>query len=357
MKMLISINVVGYQLIFFSIAWKFQFDKLYFPLARTSKTDNVSTDFAGGTNFIILSIVTLSMGITDNVHARNLVPSLLVIVWAIRLSGFLLFRIIMTDKDDRFDSMRHRFFKFLGFWILQMAVNLPVTILNSPMVSYSMHASQSSGFNAATDIIGVIFFAAGISIEAIADIQKVNLSYIDNFWSIHSINFGGTTKILIFSWIKVCGHGLDIPTTLVTYCSGLEFGWSAYLQQFKGSSSALLLKRYTLVLSALSSLPVPFPVWYTFAYTWSIDVCLWSFPPGSRQCKETISKISELGSIQRASKSNKYTIPYSTLNLYIDTDIPQTYVIPRSPDICILSWEGWRWGKKEEPWEELGECH
>ena len=40
--------------------------------------------------------------------------------WGARLSGFLLFRILKTGKDDRFDDMRDKFFSFLGFWVFQM---------------------------------------------------------------------------------------------------------------------------------------------------------------------------------------------------------------------------------------------
>jgi len=120
------------------------------------------------------------MGITDNVHARNIVASLFVVAWGIRLSGFLLFRILKTGKDDRFDEMRNHFFKFLGFWVFQMlwvwTVTMPVTILNSPNVSYGPYGGGSSKFGAATDIIGVIFWAVGFGIEAVADVQKVSSS-------------------------------------------------------------------------------------------------------------------------------------------------------------------------------------
>jgi len=119
------------------------------------------------------------MGTTDNIHpARNIIATLFVIVWGFRLSGFLLFRILKTGKDDRFDEMRHHFFRFLGFWILQIfwvwTVSLPATILNSPNVSYAPNGGGTSNFNCATDIIGVILFAIGFFVEAIADVQKVS---------------------------------------------------------------------------------------------------------------------------------------------------------------------------------------
>lgn len=95
---------IGYQLSFFAIAWTFKFDKV--------------TDFAGGTNFILLSIITLAF--SEHPDARQIIASVLLMVWGARLSGFLLFRILKTGKDDRFDDKRDKFFSFLGFWVAQM---------------------------------------------------------------------------------------------------------------------------------------------------------------------------------------------------------------------------------------------
>lgn len=94
---------IVYQLFFFSIAFSFKFDKL--------------TDFAGGTNFILLAIITLAFSGGRN-NAHNVVASLFIIIWGARLSGFLLFRILKTGKDSRFDDRRDKFFPFLGFWVL-----------------------------------------------------------------------------------------------------------------------------------------------------------------------------------------------------------------------------------------------
>ncbi|RMY45568.1 hypothetical protein D0865_09828 [Hortaea werneckii] len=147
---------VAYQLIGFAIAFTLKFDKL--------------TDFWGGSNFVILAIITLSMSGTTN--ARQIVATIFLIVWASRLAGFLLFRILKTGKDDRFDDKRGSFFKFLGFWVFQMfwvwTVSMPVTILNSPNV---LQYRQPS-FGEATDIIGIIFWVIAFFTEAISDVQK-----------------------------------------------------------------------------------------------------------------------------------------------------------------------------------------
>ncbi|KAG5984889.1 hypothetical protein E4U55_002644 [Claviceps digitariae] len=153
-----AIITVAYQLFFFSIAFTFKFDKL--------------TDLAGGSNFAVLAIITLAL--SGHHHARQLVASLFLIVWAVRLSGFLFFRILRTGSDDRFDDKRNNFFSFLGFWIFQMVwvwtVSLPVTVLNSPNVTqYAQH-----DFGTGRDIAGIVLFAIGFIMESVSDVQKYN---------------------------------------------------------------------------------------------------------------------------------------------------------------------------------------
>jgi len=148
---------VGYQLFFFAIAFTFKFDKL--------------TDFAGGTNFVVLAIITLAWSAARD-NARNIVVSLFIMVWGARLSGFLLFRILKTGKDDRFDDKRDNFFKFLGFWVFQMfwvwTVSLPVTLLNSPNITQYGQPNFGTG----RDIAGVILYSIGLFMESVSDIQK-----------------------------------------------------------------------------------------------------------------------------------------------------------------------------------------
>ncbi|KAL9085117.1 MAG: hypothetical protein Q9165_007761 [Trypethelium subeluteriae] len=128
---------IGFQLFFFSIAFTFKFDKL--------------TDFAGGTNFAVLAIITLAF--SGHHNARQIVASLFIMIWALRLSGFLLFRILKTGKDDRFDGTRDKFFRFLGFWVFQMI--------------YPQHK-----FGTGRDIAGIILYAIGLITETVSDAQK-----------------------------------------------------------------------------------------------------------------------------------------------------------------------------------------
>ncbi|KAI0599823.1 hypothetical protein F4775DRAFT_548416 [Biscogniauxia sp. FL1348] len=159
---------IAYQLIFFSVAFTLKFDKL--------------TDFAGGTNFALLSVLTLAFSSSssddDGGHrprARQIVASVLLIAWALRLSGFLLFRVLRTGRDARFDDKRDRFLPFLGFWAFQMlwvwAVSLPVTVLNSPAV-VQQEENDELPFGTAGDVAGVVLFALGFVMESVSDAQR-----------------------------------------------------------------------------------------------------------------------------------------------------------------------------------------
>ncbi|KAL0579279.1 hypothetical protein V5O48_002733 [Marasmius crinis-equi] len=150
----------GYQLLGFAIAWTFQFDKI--------------TDFTGGSNFFLLALLTLLMG--NTFYTRNIVASVFVMVWAVRIAAFLLYRVLKTGSDSRFDDIRAHFFKFLGFWIGQIlwvwTVSLPVTILNSPAISDTTRTGSNPDFGTSRDIAGIVIWSLGFVIEAVADLQK-----------------------------------------------------------------------------------------------------------------------------------------------------------------------------------------
>lgn len=171
---------IVYQLIGFALAFTFKFDKL--------------TDFAGGTNFILVSALTL--GLSENrTQARNVVASIFIIIWAARLSGFLLFRILKTGKDDRFDDKRDKFWSFLGFWVFQMVwvwtVSLPVTFLNSPNVTQFPQPKFGTG----CDIAGVILFVIGFVMESVSDVQKYR------FRTAHGSD-GAVCDVGFFNWTR-----------------------------------------------------------------------------------------------------------------------------------------------------------
>ncbi|KAH9917646.1 uncharacterized protein BXZ73DRAFT_105470 [Epithele typhae] len=144
----------------------FAFSSYYAHLLQFDKI----TDFTGGSNFFILSLLTLLLG--QHFAARNIVTSVFVMIWAARLAGFLLFRVLKTGSDTRFDDIRSHFFKFFGFWVGQIiwvwVVSLPVIVLNSPKVS----SGVAPAFGTASDILGILIWSVGWLIESVADLQK-----------------------------------------------------------------------------------------------------------------------------------------------------------------------------------------
>jgi len=138
---LTAIVTVGYQLLFFIITALLRFDKV--------------TDFAGSTNFVIVAILTLVL--KGAWHFRQIVLTVLVTIWGLRLGLFLLMRILQWGEDRRFDEMRDNLGKLAFFWIFQAVwvwtVSLPVTVVN---------ASDRNPSIEARDIIGWIMWLVGM---------------------------------------------------------------------------------------------------------------------------------------------------------------------------------------------------
>jgi len=156
---------LGIQAAGFAIAYTLQFDKI--------------TDFTGSLNFFTIGIVTLLIHLAWEPHyfyVRNVLASTFLMLWSFRLGSFLLFRVLKTGSDNRFDEMRSHFFKFAGFWTFQLmwawVVSFPVTFIHSPNVSAPERGGGNVPFGSASDIIGIIFFVVGFLFEAISDVQK-----------------------------------------------------------------------------------------------------------------------------------------------------------------------------------------
>ena len=173
----------------------------------------------------MLAIITLAF--SGHHHARQIVCSLFIMIWGARLSGFLLFRILKTGKDDRFDDKRDKFFPFLGFWVFQMlwvwVVSLPVTILNSPKVTQYSQPDFGTG----RDIAGVILYAIGLTMESVSDIQKYRFKILQKdkgavcnvgFFSVtRHPNYFGEILIQFCEWLIRVEVSLVIQLTKSSY--------------------------------------------------------------------------------------------------------------------------------------------
>lgn len=134
----------------------------FFAIAASLKTDKV-TDLAYGLTFVVIAVVLyLDSG------PRRLPPLVLaamVIVWGLRMSGYLLIRVIHMGRDTRFDGIRERFWPFLKFWFGQAIavwlIMLPVTLW------FARPGPWTKAMTA-----GWLMWASGLIIETVADAQK-----------------------------------------------------------------------------------------------------------------------------------------------------------------------------------------
>ena len=135
----------------------------FFAVAAARRTD-VVTDLSYSLTFALLAVVLPFTGARAPVQ---LVASLLVLLWAVRLGAYLFRRILRTKVDHRFDGMRDEPLRFARFWLLQ-AVAVAVIMLP---VSYLLDRSDAPGFGAWA-IAGTAVWLAGLLIETVADAQK-----------------------------------------------------------------------------------------------------------------------------------------------------------------------------------------
>lgn len=135
----------------------------FFAVAAVRKTD-VVTDLSYSLTFALLAVVLLFTGEGDT---AQIVASLLVVIWAVRLGAYLFRRILRMKVDHRFDDMRGKPLRFARFWLLQ-AVTVAVVMLP---VSYLLDRDSAPGFDAWM-IAGVLLWLTGLVIEAVADAQK-----------------------------------------------------------------------------------------------------------------------------------------------------------------------------------------
>ena len=140
---------VGLNLAGFVVAYRLASDKL--------------TDFSYGTSFLLLSAIGFA-GSHHNIYSWLALS--VVALWAVRLAGFLLVRIIKTKSDKRFDGVRENFWKFGRFWLFQ---GISVWIILLPALF--LFSNRPVGFTWLGGV-GLIIWGSGLVIEAAADSQK-----------------------------------------------------------------------------------------------------------------------------------------------------------------------------------------
>jgi steroid 5-alpha reductase family enzyme len=118
-------------------------------------------------SFTYISVTILALFLSENLDARTIALACLVWVWAARLGTFLFRRIHQAGKDDRFDSIKPSFARFLNAWTIQA---LWVVFTAAPVfIAITAQKREPLGVLA---IIGLAVWAIGFAIEVVADYQK-----------------------------------------------------------------------------------------------------------------------------------------------------------------------------------------
>jgi len=136
-----------------------------FLVAFWRKSDKL-TDISYAVTFATIAIWSF---VTSSREWYHTLLMALVVVWATRLGGFLLYRVIKKGKDARFDGMRESFTKFGKFWLGQA---ITVWVMMIPSV-FAFNANPSRNWIVP---IGVAVWAIGLICETIADLQKMAFS-------------------------------------------------------------------------------------------------------------------------------------------------------------------------------------
>jgi steroid 5-alpha reductase family enzyme len=149
--------------IWYALLFSVLFNSSMFLVAYKQGTDKL-TDISYAVTFIALAVFGLVR--SPAISTAKWIIFCMVVLWALRIGGYLFIRIRATGKDKRFDKIRGNFKKFLGFWLLQ-ALTVWVVMLGV-LVFYSEGTKPIGSFMVA----GMVVWFTGLLIEALADMQK-----------------------------------------------------------------------------------------------------------------------------------------------------------------------------------------
>ena len=218
--------VLGLHLVGFLLAYFLQTDKL--------------TDFCYALGFFLVAFFSHSL------------LTIVIGLWAIRLGGFLAFRVHLSGSDERFDLIRPSFWKYLGFWtvqsILVLIVSLPVFLAGETV-----------------SLPGLFIAQFGILYETVADWQKFTYKFVQKqkgflttgLWkySQHP-NYFGEILVWVGVYLAVLPSmslpllGLLSPVTIfvvLVFGSGIRMARERYLKKF-GSAYKDYMKSTSLLI-------------------------------------------------------------------------------------------------------------
>ena len=148
------------------IILSFIFHWLLFIPAFIYKTEKFY-DLTGSLSYITIIFYVLVSSYNGVINFGNIILSLLIIIWTLRLGTFLFLRIKKAGEDKRFREIKKSFswffmaFTFSGMWVSICALCALTGISNGIELT-------------GVTYIGILLFVIGFTLEIIADTQKTN---------------------------------------------------------------------------------------------------------------------------------------------------------------------------------------
>ena len=159
-----GMKFAGIPVIYLAVGLAFLIQWIVFIPAYLKQTEKFF-DLTG--SFTYITVILLTLLLSNRFDSRSILVSALVLVWAIRLGTFLFGRIRKAGKDDRFDDIKPSFIRFLNVWTIQ---GLWVTFtMSAALIVISTSYQKELDLFA---ILGFVIWVIGFAIEVIADSQK-----------------------------------------------------------------------------------------------------------------------------------------------------------------------------------------
>ena len=155
------------ELVNYAVVLSFLFQWTLFIPAYLLQTEKFF-DISGSINFIVITAyIYYNSFLEYGFNLGNLILSLLIVIWAIRLGSFLFFRIKKDGEDKRFREIKPSPTKFFMTWTLQ---GTWISICSLCAIT-GMSSDKGMIINTLF-YLGLVIFILGFTIEVIADYQK-----------------------------------------------------------------------------------------------------------------------------------------------------------------------------------------
>lgn len=141
---------------------------LTFILAQIRK-DNSIVDVAWGMGFVL--VAWFSFLFFSEMYFRNILVSVLVTLWGLRLAFFILIRKKGKGEDFRYRAFREkwvRHFYLKSFFYIFWFQGVLLTVVSLPVITINLSADSPAAWS---DYLGACLFLAGFLFETTADHQ------------------------------------------------------------------------------------------------------------------------------------------------------------------------------------------